>query len=93
MLTGRIWAGHNILKFDCPRIREAFAGINRPPPEPTGTIDSLDLLTQRFGRRAGDMKVVSLSKLKMVHIYGEFSTVIIQNFVRICRNGNYRNEL
>lgn len=55
--TWRIWAGHNILKFDCPRIREAFAGINRPAPEPKGTIDSLALLTQRFGRRAGDMKV------------------------------------
>lgn len=56
-LVGRIWAGHNILKFDCPRIREAFAEIGRDPPEPKGTIDSLVLLTQRFGRRAGDMKV------------------------------------
>lgn len=55
--TGRIWAGHNILRFDCPRIREAFAEINRPAPEPKGTIDSLALLTQKFGRRAGDMKV------------------------------------
>ncbi|XP_019200015.1 PREDICTED: protein NEN1-like [Ipomoea nil] len=61
ILDGRIWAGHNILKFDCPRIREAFAGINRPAPEPKGTIDSLALLTQRFGRRAGDMKMASLA--------------------------------
>ena len=28
-----------------------------PAPEPKGTIDSLALLTQKFGRRAGDMKV------------------------------------
>nr|GMC75733.1 protein NEN1-like [Ipomoea batatas] len=61
ILDGRIWAGHNILKFDCHRIREAFAGINRPAPEPKGTIDSLALLTQRFGRRAGDMKMASLA--------------------------------
>jgi hypothetical protein len=54
---GRIWAGHNILRFDCARIREAFANIGRPGPEPKGTIDSLALLTQKFGRRAGDMKV------------------------------------
>ena len=61
MLTGRIWAGHNILKFDCARIREAFAEIGRPPPEPKGSIDSLALLTQKFGRRAGDMKVLQLA--------------------------------
>lgn len=61
ILHGRIWAGHNILRFDCYRIREAFAEINRPAPEPKGTIDSLALLTQRFGRRAGDMKMASLA--------------------------------
>jgi len=56
--VGRIWAGHNIIRFDCVRIRDAFAEINQPPPEPKGTIDSLVLLTQKFGRRAGDMKVL-----------------------------------
>ncbi|CAN8264793.1 unnamed protein product [Cochlearia groenlandica] len=61
ILHGRIWAGHNILRFDCPRIREAFAEIGRDPPEPKGTIDSLALLTQRFGRRAGDMKMATLA--------------------------------
>ncbi|XP_027167880.1 protein NEN1 [Coffea eugenioides] len=61
ILHGRIWAGHNILRFDCARIREAFAEINRPAPEPKGTIDSLALLTQRFGRRAGDMKMATLA--------------------------------
>ncbi|XP_010258260.1 PREDICTED: protein NEN2-like [Nelumbo nucifera] len=61
ILHGRIWAGHNIVKFDCARIREAFAEIGRPAPEPKGTIDSLTLLTQRFGRRAGDMKMATLA--------------------------------
>lgn len=55
--AGRIWAGHNIIRFDCVRLRDAFAAINQPPPEPKGTIDSLVLLTQKFGRRAGNMKV------------------------------------
>nr|BBB03501.1 NAC45/86-dependent exonuclease-domain protein 1 [Phelipanche aegyptiaca] len=61
LLHGRIWAGHNILRFDCARIREAYAEINKPVPEPKGTIDSLALLTQKFGRRAGDMKMASLA--------------------------------
>ncbi|KAL6584047.1 hypothetical protein OROMI_003336 [Orobanche minor] len=61
LLHGRIWAGHNILRFDCVRIKEAFAEINKPAPEPKGTIDSLALLTQKFGRRAGDMKMASLA--------------------------------
>ncbi|CAN1839724.1 Protein NEN2 [Linum perenne] len=56
LLHGRIWAGHNILRFDCARIKEAFKGIGRSPPVPKGTIDSLALLTQKFGRRAGNMK-------------------------------------
>ena len=57
ILHGRIWAGHNIVRFDCVRIREAFEEIRRTAPEPRGTIDTLALLTQKFGRRAGDMKV------------------------------------
>ncbi|OEL28981.1 Protein NEN1 [Dichanthelium oligosanthes] len=61
LLNGRVWAGHNIVRFDSARIREAFAEIGRPPPEPKGLIDTLPLLTQRFGRRAGDMKMASLA--------------------------------
>lgn len=61
VLHGRIWAGHNILRFDCARIREAYAEINRPPPEPKGTLDSLAILTQKFGRRAGNMKMATLA--------------------------------
>ncbi|KAG7552341.1 Retrotransposon gag domain [Arabidopsis thaliana x Arabidopsis arenosa] len=38
ILDGRIWAGHNISNFNCPRIREAFAEIGRNPLEPKGTI-------------------------------------------------------
>ncbi|CAL9064549.1 unnamed protein product [Musa banksii] len=61
VLHGRVWAGHNILRFDCPRIREAFSEIGRPAPEPRGIIDTLPLLTKNFGRRAGDMKMASLA--------------------------------
>lgn len=56
-VIGRVWAGHNIVRFDCVRIREAFAEIGRPAPVPKATIDSLPLLTETFGRRAGNMKV------------------------------------
>ncbi|KAM2106526.1 hypothetical protein ACFX1R_016889 [Malus domestica] len=61
ILHGRIWAGHYILKFDCERIREAFAQIGRPAPEPKDTIDSWELLRQTFGTRAGDLKMASLA--------------------------------
>ncbi|KAK8657702.1 hypothetical protein V6N13_035929 [Hibiscus sabdariffa] len=47
LLHGRVWAGHNIVRFDCVRIREAFEKIGRPVPEPKGIIDTLALLTQR----------------------------------------------
>ncbi|XP_022736583.1 protein NEN2-like isoform X2 [Durio zibethinus] len=60
-LHGRVWAGHNIVRFDCVRIKEAFEKIGRPAPEPKGIIDSLALLTQRFGRRAGNMKMTTLA--------------------------------
>lgn len=55
-----MWAGHNIVRFDCPRIREAFEELGRAAPEPKGIIDTLHLLTKKFGSRAGDMKVVLL---------------------------------
>ncbi|KAG7587014.1 Exonuclease RNase T/DNA polymerase III [Arabidopsis thaliana x Arabidopsis arenosa] len=61
ILHGRIWAGHNIKRFDCVRIRDAFAEIGLSPPEPKATIDSLSLLSQKFGKRAGDMKMASLA--------------------------------
>lgn len=61
ILHGRVWAGHNILRFDCLRIQEAFEEIGRPPPQPRGTIDTLPLLTQKFGRRAGNMKMDTLA--------------------------------
>jgi hypothetical protein len=59
--AGRVWAGHNIQRFDCPRLREAFAGIGRPAPEPAGVIDSLNVLAADFGRRAGDLKMATLA--------------------------------
>lgn len=57
ILNGRVWAGHNIQRFDCVRIREAFAEIGRPAPEPVAMIDSLGVLANKFGKRAGNMKV------------------------------------
>ncbi|KAF8111404.1 hypothetical protein N665_0076s0376 [Sinapis alba] len=61
ILHGRIWAGHNIKRFDCVRIRDAFTEIGHSPPEPKAIIDSLSLLSQKFGKRAGDMKMASLA--------------------------------
>ncbi|XP_030956277.1 protein NEN4-like isoform X1 [Quercus lobata] len=61
ILNGRVWAGHNIQRFDCIRIKEAFADIGRPAPEPVGMIDSLGVLTEKFGRRSGNMKMASLA--------------------------------
>ncbi|GJX56097.1 zf-CCHC domain-containing protein [Tanacetum coccineum] len=56
VLSVRIWAGHNILRFDCVRLLESYAHINKPPPVPKGTIDTLVLLTQTYEMRAGEMK-------------------------------------
>ncbi|KAK2438626.1 Polynucleotidyl transferase, ribonuclease H superfamily protein [Trifolium repens] len=61
ILNGRVWAGHNIQRFDCVRIKEAFDGINMPAPVPVGIIDSLGVLTEKFGRRAGNMKMATLA--------------------------------
>ncbi|KAF4356539.1 hypothetical protein G4B88_026099 [Cannabis sativa] len=60
VLDGRIWTGHNIRRFDCVRIKEAFADIGRPSPKPVGIIDSFGVLTQKFGRRANNMKMATL---------------------------------
>ncbi|KAJ9670789.1 hypothetical protein PVL29_026991 [Vitis rotundifolia] len=61
ILNGRVWAGHNIQRFDCVRIKEAFAEIRRAAPVPVGMIDSLGVLTEKFGRRAGNMKMATLA--------------------------------
>ncbi|KAJ0944914.1 putative ribonuclease H-like superfamily, exonuclease, RNase T/DNA polymerase III [Helianthus annuus] len=61
ILNGRIWAGHNIRRFDCVRIKEAFKEIGRPAPEPVALIDSLGVLSEKFGKRAGNMKMASLA--------------------------------
>ncbi|CAI5467296.1 unnamed protein product [Closterium sp. Yama58-4] len=54
---GKVWAGHNISRFDNARIREAFNGLGRAPPVPAGVVDTYDLLRREFGTRAGNMKV------------------------------------
>jgi hypothetical protein len=46
--------------FDSMIIMDAFAEIGRPPPQPKAMIDTLPLLTQCFGPRAGDMKVYTI---------------------------------
>ncbi|CAN6445186.1 unnamed protein product [Victoria cruziana] len=61
ILHGKVWVGHNVLRFDSARIREAFAGIGRPSPKPSGMIDSLEILISKFGPRAGNMKMASLA--------------------------------
>ncbi|WCJ31830.1 Polynucleotidyl transferase ribonuclease H-like superfamily protein [Euphorbia peplus] len=61
ILNGRIWAGHNIRRFDCVRIKESFAEIGKAAPKPVGMIDSLGVLAQKFGKRAGNLKMASLA--------------------------------
>ncbi|KAK4773003.1 hypothetical protein SAY87_028022 [Trapa incisa] len=61
ILNGRIWAGHNIQRFDCVRIKEAFAAAGRDPPVPVGVMDSLGVLKGKFGHRAGNMKMETLA--------------------------------
>lgn len=78
ILNSRVWAGHNIQRFDCARIKEAFADIGRPAPQPVGMIDSLGVLTEKFGRRAGNMKVCS--KLGAIFIYQCYQSRILLYF-------------
>ncbi|GAA0173727.1 DNA metabolism protein [Lithospermum erythrorhizon] len=61
ILDGRIWAGHNIQRFDCVRLKAAFDEIGKSPPVPVGMIDSLGILSEKFGKRAGNMKMASLA--------------------------------
>ncbi|XP_016442194.1 protein NEN4 isoform X1 [Nicotiana tabacum] len=61
ILNARIWAGHNIKDFDCPLIKEEFAEIGWRAPRYRQLIDSYPLLTEWFGKRAGDMKLSTLA--------------------------------
>lgn len=60
VLNNRIWAGHNIRQFDIPRIMESYKKIDKEPPQSAGIIDTLPLLREYFGKRAGNLKLASL---------------------------------
>jgi DNA polymerase III epsilon subunit family exonuclease len=60
VLNNRIWAGHNIRKFDIPRIIESYKKIDKEPPQSAAVIDTLPLLRGAFGKRAGDLQLASL---------------------------------
>ncbi len=60
ILNNRIWAGHNIIRFDNLQILKHFERIGRKPPKAVSTIDTLPLLRTTFGYRGGDMKMATL---------------------------------
>ncbi|KAF8408134.1 hypothetical protein HHK36_007276 [Tetracentron sinense] len=61
-LHGRIWAGHFIDGWDCPRIQEEFEKFGLRAPQDMGTIDSWKLLKERFGEhRARNLKMATLA--------------------------------
>eukprot|EP00466_Bigelowiella_natans_P000923 jgi/Bigna1/74967/fgenesh1_pg.32_\ len=61
IMDGRVWAGHNIIRFDNRRIVEEFKKIGRDPPKPKALIDTLPLLRRTFGsERAGNLKMATL---------------------------------
>ena len=60
VLDGRVWLGHNIMRFDIPQLAHAFEAAGLAAPTPAGIIDTLPLLKEHFGKRAGDMKMASL---------------------------------
>jgi DNA polymerase III epsilon subunit-like protein len=62
VLDGRIWLGHNIVRFDIPQLTRQFELAGLPAPQPAGVIDTLPLLREHFGKRAGDMKMASLGR-------------------------------
>lgn len=62
ILDNRIWVGHNIIQFDIPIIIRHFNEIGKPLPCNIGIVDTLPLLRNTFGKRAGDLKMASLGK-------------------------------
>jgi DNA polymerase III epsilon subunit-like protein len=59
-LDGRIWVGHSINSADIPILNKAFAAIKHALPKEHARIDTLPLFRQRFGKRAGDLKMATL---------------------------------
>ena len=49
-LDGRIWLGHNIVRFDNRQLLRHFQEAGLAPPTPAGVIDTLTLLKREFGK-------------------------------------------
>ncbi len=62
MLDGRVWAGHNINRFDNPVIRKSFARIGMKPPKPLACIDTYPLLRSTFAGRTDGMSLAALGQ-------------------------------
>jgi DNA polymerase III epsilon subunit-like protein len=62
VLNEKIWCGYNIISFDIPIIENHFRALGREVPKAAKVIDVFPLLTENFGRRAGDMKLATLGR-------------------------------
>jgi DNA polymerase III epsilon subunit-like protein len=61
LLHGRIWVGHNVVKFDHPRIAEAFDRAGLEPPVPRAMVDTLLFARHHFRGRAVSQKLGDLA--------------------------------
>mmetsp|Transcript_7694 Transcript_7694/g.24678 ORF Transcript_7694/g.24678 Transcript_7694/m.24678 type:complete len:593 (-) Transcript_7694:46-1824(-) len=63
ILHNRIWVGYNIISFDMPIVlREIGKVAPDLVPQPAKVIDLYPILRDTFGKRAGNMKLASLSQ-------------------------------
>lgn len=86
-LDGAVWIGHNIVSFDNRRIAEEFERLKRPPPKPSMVIDTLPLWKGIYGKRAGNLKLDTLSQRfgigKEPHRAVADSRICFQVFLRV----------
>jgi len=62
ILNGRIWMGYNIEGYDIGVVTAEFKTLDKPMPVPSGVIDVLHLVQRKFGNRAENCKLETLSK-------------------------------